>query len=305
MRMLAVIVLYRMQPSESAAYRTLRAAISDFQDGHIKIVLFDNTPGGQDPGPLPADVHYKADVENGGVAEAYNYALEIAYEEGFDWLLTLDQDTSLPVDFLRKLCYAIAFVEPLNTVAAIVPRVSDDERVISPFVPTKHWWIHVKHFPDRFIGVSSEPVYAVNSASTIRVNALKAIGGYDPRFYLHASDLVMYHRLHCSDFNVFVAGNIHVDHEISSSDLKNRSTPNSYEDMLRAEEAFFDEYLGMPAHIGVLLMMFYRLAYGLWTSGVNRLYFRLTLRFLCRRLFYQRKHRIEGWRQSARRRLAV
>jgi GT2 family glycosyltransferase len=254
---------------------------------------------------LPADVQYKADIENGGVARAYNYALGIAQEQGFDWLLTLDQDTSLPIDFLCKLYDAMANVAPLNNVAAIVPRVSDGGQVISPFIPTKHWWIHVKHCPNGFIGVSLENVFAVNSASTIRVNALKAIGGYDPRFQLYASDLVMYHSLHRNNFNIFVAGNIHVEHEISGSDLRSRSTPNSYEDMLRAEEAFFDEYLGRLAHIGVLLMMFYRLAYGLWTAGVNFLYFRLTLRFLCRRLFYQRKHRIESWKQSAKRRLAV
>ncbi len=49
MRVLAVIVLYKMQPRESAAFRTLRAAISGLEDGQadIEILLYDNTPGGQ------------------------------------------------------------------------------------------------------------------------------------------------------------------------------------------------------------------------------------------------------------------
>ena len=299
-RVLAVIVLYKMQPSESAAFRTLQATISALEDGkaHIKILLYDNTPGGQDAGVLPSDVQYKADVENSGLAKAYNYALEIAHEEGFDWLLTLDQDTSLPIDFLCKLCHAAAFVAPLRTVAAIVPICGG--RSGSPWIRRKYW-IRPKRFPDGFIGIPLESVYAMNSASTIRVSALEAIGGYDPRFYLWASDLVMYHRLHCHHFRVFVAGDIHVEHESSIADLKNRSTPGRYEDMLRADEAFYDEYMGRRGHIVLLLIMFHRLVYRLWTTGGSLPYVKIVLRFLCRGLFYSRKHRMESWKQSVRR----
>jgi GT2 family glycosyltransferase len=292
-----VIVLYKIPLSESAAFRTLRAAISCLPEGQadIKIILYDNTPGGQNVVALPVEVQYKADVENSGLAKAYNYALEIAQEEGFDWLLTLDQDTSLPIDFLCKLCHAVAFVAPLCTVAAIVPICGG--RSGSPWIRTKHG-LRPKRFPDGFIGIPSERVYAINSALTIRVSALKAIGGYDPRFYLWASDLVMYHRLHCNHFSIFVAGDIHVEHESSIADLKNRSTPNRYEDMLRADEAFYDEYMGSLGHIVLLLMMLHRLVYRLWTTGGSLPYFNIALRFLCRSLFYSRKHRMESWKRS-------
>jgi GT2 family glycosyltransferase len=298
---LAVIVLYKMQPSESAAFRTLRTTISGLQDGQadIKILLYDNTPGGQGAGVLPVDVQYKADVENSGLAKAYNYALEIAQEEDFDWLLTLDQDTSLPIDFLCKLCHAVAFVAPLNTVAAIVPIFGG--RSGSPWIRRKYW-IRPKRFHDGFIGIPLEAVYAANSASTIRVSALKAIGGYDPRFSIWASDLVMYHRLHCNNFRTFVAGNIHTEHESSLADLKHRSTPSRYEDMLRAEEAFYDEFIGRQGYIILLLLMFHRLVYRLWTTGTSLPYFKIAFRFLCRGLFYSRKQRMESWKQSVRQR---
>jgi GT2 family glycosyltransferase len=298
---LAVIVLYKMQPSESAAFRTLQATISGLQDGQaaIKILLYDNTPGGQDAGVLPADVQYKADFENGGLAKAYNYALKIAHNESYDWLLTLDQDSSLPIDFLCKLCHAVAFVAPLNTVAAIVPICGG--RGGSPWIHTKHG-LRPKRFPDGFIGIPLEKVYAANSASTIRISALRAIGGYDPRFSVWASDLVMFHRLQCNNYRVFIAGNIHVEHEASILDLKNRSTPSRYEDMLRADEAFYDEYMGRQRHIVLVLMMFHRLVYRLWTTGGSLPYFKIALRFLCRSLFYSRRHRMESWKQSVMRR---
>ena len=56
MRLLAVIVLYKLKPSESAAFNTLRSEISCLDDGqaNIGILLYDNIPGGQDTGKLPA-----------------------------------------------------------------------------------------------------------------------------------------------------------------------------------------------------------------------------------------------------------
>jgi hypothetical protein len=298
-RVLAVIVLYKMLPSESPSFRTLLAAISGLADGQadIKILLYDNTVRGQDVGALPAGVQYKADIENGGLAKAYNYALNIAQEEGFDWLLTLDQDTTLPIDYLCKLCHTAAFVASLDTVAAIVPRVSDDGRAISPFTITKHL-IRTRPIPADTFGVPLEHVYAVNSASIIKVDALRVIGGYDPAFCLDYSDIVVFHRLRCNSFDVFIAGNIHVDHEIAHFDLKNRSTPARYDRGVRAEGEFYDEYLGKAAHTVLVLKLFVRAAYSVKKMGGSLPFIMLTLRFLCRRVFHSRKHRMESWKRS-------
>jgi hypothetical protein len=52
MRVLAVVVLYKLKPSESAALNTLQAAISCLENrqADIQIVPYDNTPAGQDFG---------------------------------------------------------------------------------------------------------------------------------------------------------------------------------------------------------------------------------------------------------------
>jgi GT2 family glycosyltransferase len=305
-RVLAVIVLYKMLPNESASFRTLRAAMSGLQYGQadIKIVLYDNTPGGQDIGVLPAGVQYKADFTNGGLATAYNYALSVAEDNGFEWLLTLDQDTNLPIDFLQKLCHAAMFVAPMPDVAAIVPRLSSDGRALSPFTLMKRWTL-TKNIPDGFIGVPLENVYAVNSASMIKVSALKVIGGYDPRFHLDFSDLAIYHRLHRQGLRVFVAGNIRVEHEVSGYDLRRRSSPSRYEDTYRAEEAAYDEWMGSVGRVMLTLRIVHRMVYQLWRNGGSLSHFKIGLKFLCRRLIYSRKYRMESWRQSLRLRTGV
>lgn len=292
LRLLAVIVLYKVKPCESVTLTSLRKAIAatDPERATIQILLYDNTPNGQDPGAIPAGERYRADRDNGGLGAAYNYAITVAKEESCDWLLTLDQDTSLPEDFLHKLCQAIWTVSGSGDVAAIVPQIWSDGRLLSPWTPTKNWAI-VRRYPEGFVGIPSERVYATNSASTMRVSALESLSGYDPRFRLDFSDLVMYHRLQIRRFRVLIAGNIRVEHELSGFDLKNRSSPARFAEFHAAEEAFYDEYLGAASGVVLQLRMIHRLLYRLWSQGGNFSYFRIGFRFFCRRLFYSRKHR--------------
>ena len=48
-------------------------------------------------------IHYVHDPSNGGLASAYNYALARAESEEREWLLLLDQDTSLTAEFISEL----------------------------------------------------------------------------------------------------------------------------------------------------------------------------------------------------------
>jgi GT2 family glycosyltransferase len=302
-KLLAVVVLYKMKPGDSVALSTLQATISDLRPGQadVRILLYDNTPGGQDVGILPSDMRFQADHQNDGLAKAYNFASEMAQKDGFDWLLTLDQDTKLPIDFLQKLCSIAIFVAPMQDVAAIVPYMTSDGRVISPFTLMEYWML-TRHFPNGFFGIPLESVYAANSATTIKVSALKAIGGYDPRFYFYFADLVMNHRLHSNRLRILVAGNILVEHELSNFDLKNRTTLDRYEETCRAEEAAYDECMGSVAGMMLAIRILYRLVYRIWRLGGGVSHFKIGLRFLCRRLFYSRKHRMDSWNRFLRQR---
>ncbi len=92
-----------------------------------------------------------------------------------------------------------------NTVAAIVPWVSDGGHTISPFTITRHL-IRTKPIPAGTFGVPLVNVYAINSAAAFKVEVLKSLGGYDPAFSLDYSDIVMFHRLRRHHFSIFIAG---------------------------------------------------------------------------------------------------
>jgi GT2 family glycosyltransferase len=302
-KLFVVVVLYKMRPTDSVTLNTLQASLASIQgsDHKVKILLYDNTPGGQDPGTLPVELLYTSDPKNGRLSKAYNFALDIADREGFDWLLTLDQDTKLPLDFMPKLLAAAAQVLHTDSVGAIVPIASSDGRMVSPKMITRHGTLGIC-FPEGYVGISSKRAHAVNSASTIRVSALKQFGGYDPNFNLWFSDIVMYNRLHRNNFRLFVAGNIHVDHEMSGFDLKTRSTPDRYEEILQTEEAFYDQEMDKVGELVVFMKLIYRLVYGLFHTGGSLPHFKIAFRFLCRRIFYSRQHRRLSWEQTVARR---
>jgi len=295
--LLAVIVLYKISPEQSISYQSLRAAITRLSHDNlrVKVLLYDNTPGGQDPGVLPEGVQYEADVLNRGLAHAYNHALKIAQLDGFDWLLTLDQDTTLPQHFLSELTHAVNRIGGDPTVAAIVPQITGEGRMLSP----NYFLFDVlpRFFPKGFVGISTRATYAFNSGSTLRVAALHEIGGYSPLFWLDNSDAYMYRQLQLHGKRVFVAGSIQVEHEFSMFDIKRRVTLDRYQSIVDAGCAFWDLELGTFASLYHTASLLYRL-YKHWKRGDDPAIRRITLKMLKKRLFQSRKRRIEDWKRA-------
>ncbi len=298
-RMTAVIVLYQKAPGESEAYLSLQEAAAFAQNcGFVlTILLVDNTPSVAGHPSLPPDVEYRAAARNEGLAPAYNWALQRAEQNHSTWLLTLDQDTRLPVDFLRSMVAIAGQVHATPVVAAIVPRIVAGGRLLSPYrfiggaVPS--WNLASSH------GVSPHPIFAFNSGALLRVSVLRQIGGYDPWFWLDCSDALLFHQLHRFGKQVFVAGQICVEHDFSMLDLGNRVSPSRYRNILLAESAFWDRYMNMPAgweRTARLLLRMIRQLEGKDAAELRS----ITFEFLKRRLFWTRGKRTRAWESETR-----
>jgi glycosyltransferase involved in cell wall biosynthesis len=177
---LAVIVLYKMRPENSTAYQTLTTAISRLgtQPRAVAILLYDNMPHAPVPQDLPPDVLYVPAARNEGVAGAYNYALRWATREGFAWMLTLDQDTQLPPEFLLRMRAIALRLKDVNEVGAIVPHLLSRGRLLSP-VRIRPWG--VTYLRRHTAGFATGEIHAFNSASLFRVRALEQIDGWTTR----------------------------------------------------------------------------------------------------------------------------
>jgi glycosyltransferase involved in cell wall biosynthesis len=292
-RIAAIIVLYKLAPEHSASFRTLRAAATAAGDKvQLKVLLCDNSPEGRGQGAPPVGVEYKVASHNAGLAAAYNWALSCAEAEGYDWLLTLDQDTQLPEHFLCRIADIAKQIESTPAVAAIVPQIVAAGRLVSP-----NWFLGgvlPRWFHKGFRGVPPQPTYAFNSAATLRVSALRQIGGYSPWFWLDNSDAYAFRQLHRHGKRVYVAGDIEVLHDFSMLNLRARITPERYRNVLLAESAFWDLEMGTLAGLERTARLAGRALKHLWRKDAP-VYRHTTREFLRRRLFWTRRRRIAAW----------
>ncbi len=104
-KILIVVVRYGTLLEDSETIRTLGDCMAQDVElaRHFSTLVWDNTPVAQPVAGLPIPIEYRHSGENVGVAGAYNYAMELAEQRGFPWLLLLDQDTKLPPGFLAAM----------------------------------------------------------------------------------------------------------------------------------------------------------------------------------------------------------
>ncbi len=297
LRFLAVITLYKLAPEDSSSFRTLQRAISqlDPSRGSVIVLLHDNSPSTVSEAELAPNVRYQHTCHNAGLSDAFNSALEMAMRENCDWLLTLDQDTDLPVDFLERICHAAELVSDDPAIAAVVPQIVGEDRMLSP-----NWfWAGAipVWFPKGFVGVPNQPTFAFNSASTLRVSALRQIGGYNKWFWLDNSDAAVFHELHRYGKRIFVAGDIQVNHNFSMLNIERRMTAHRYHNILMAESAFWDLAMNPLAGAERTARLFVRWCKQL-LRGDEAKFRRETARALMRRIFTTRRSRLTGWKRE-------
>jgi hypothetical protein len=138
-RLMIAIVIFERDLGAVQAWPFLRHSLIDAGGGTAgargffleQVLIYDNSrqARARPTEDLPGCI-YVHDAGNGGTAAAYNHACAIACEAGIDWLLLLDQDTSLPGGFFEAASAALA-AGPLRP-CALVPWVFHGAGVVSP-----------------------------------------------------------------------------------------------------------------------------------------------------------------------------
>jgi GT2 family glycosyltransferase len=129
------------------------------------------------------------------------------------------------------------------------------------------------------------------------VSYLLEIGGFDTRFWLDYLD----HSLHRSAFRagkrVYIAGDILVQHELSTLDLGGRMSSARFENLLLAQSAYADLY-DTPIERAILILRWGRECCRYIQRRDDPLFVRATLKAMLRRLFRSRRHRLFQWQNS-------
>lgn len=198
----AVVVLYEQTPAESESLTSFVHTLQKDAElaANFRIIVYDNssTPqAGMLPQPCP--IEYLHASKNGGLAPAYNYALRSAHEACSSWLLLLDQDTVLTPEYVKELVACIRSMATREDVAVIVPKLEARGVIYSPesdFLCQVRHQFSRRHPVERDeSGVLARRLTAYNSGAAIRVDVLRAIGGFPPEFWLDYLDHAVFHAI--------------------------------------------------------------------------------------------------------------
>jgi hypothetical protein len=299
-RILVIVVLYKMPLTESPTIAGLLQAFSrhpELRDS-LSVLIWDNSPTPfRNPELIPSFA-YRHSETNVGVSGAYNQAMGIAERMGCQWMLLLDQDTEIPLDFLPQvLRFGCEFLEKIR-IAAVLPFLMDGDRVLSP---QKVLFKRFKPLERPFEGIYPGEVTAANSGTLIRIEALKQIGGFNEDFWLGYSDAWVFHQLYKQGRQIHIAGDLLLMHKFSAIDFKNAMSPERYLNSIASEGAFWD-LCGTASQRAFHTLRTLERGVRQSMHPEKSAYGRITLAYFFRRLLSSKNHRLRWWKLQSRER---
>lgn len=276
MAICAILIVYNRRVEETKTVSSLlrNFAKSPAAFGDFKLVIYDNSPETRKAAlDLPFQSEYVHSAENKGLAAAYNYALRKAAETGRGWLLLLDQDSDLPVDFIAGLARDLPLIEKDPAVSAVVPKMRYKDEYFSPsrdlFGGT------VRPIDMNHKGICDFKAFAIGSGCAVRVSFLQGVGGFDEFYWLDFLDRWLFAVINERGGKVYVTDSV-VDHELSVLDYDKFMTEKRYANILRYETVFMREHKPPIERFVYYLRLVKRIVYLFFTAG-NKNYARMTL----------------------------
>jgi GT2 family glycosyltransferase len=261
MSIFAILVIYHCKIRETKALASLLQNYSKNPEffRKFKLIVYDNSLRAQDVElAVPFEYEYVHDSNNSGLGVAYNYALNEATKESYDWLLLLDQDSYLPENFFSQLEKDLIAVEGDPSIAAVVPRVLDHQKPCSPARVFYGGTLRPIEKPNR--GICTFSVFAIGSGSVIRISFLRRMGGFNTVFWLDCLDRWLFFKIHEMGGKVFITDSI-IEHELSVMNYDKRMSERRYSNILKYETLFMKTYKSQGEYCVFCLRLLKRSVY--------------------------------------------
>lgn len=182
------LVVYNELYWEVQSFKTLISSYSNCGTSELlNIYIFDNTLI-QKKTEMPTfenvNIKYITFGENRGISKSYNYLVDVASKEGFEWIVFLDQDTRLSMDFYPKYIETISRLN-LKKVDIAVPIVKSGTKILSPSL--------YKNFRTKLLDsipsiICLNDYSAINSGLLINCEFFSKVGGYNEELFLDFCD---------------------------------------------------------------------------------------------------------------------
>lgn len=195
MKIAATVILYH--PS-SNTLKNIQSYASEVE----KVFVFDNTEGersmiSEDLSQV-SNIDYYHDTQNRGIAERLNQAAQKAIEEGFDWLLMMDQDSEFEENATNLYIDCIKKYSDTSKVALFGTNYSRTQQVSNGEI------------------ISKEVNAMITSGTMLNLKLYPIIGQFDEALFIDAVDVEYCLNAKTKGFSVIQLMNIFLRHELGN-----------------------------------------------------------------------------------------
>ncbi len=191
MKICGVVVLYN--PSLEINQRIL-----SYINKIDKLFVVDNSSDSNADILLKNDkIQYIPNMENLGIASALNLAARIAYEEGYDWILTMDQDSYFNGDNLANLVQYVCECDT-ELIGLVSPWHNTTENLEKPSASIE------------------EKIDVMTSGNIVSLRAWKSIGGWKDWLFIDNVDVEFCMNLNVNGYKVLRLNTVELEHNLGN-----------------------------------------------------------------------------------------
>ncbi|MCI5606730.1 MAG: glycosyltransferase [Treponema sp.] len=188
MNMLVSIILF--YPTEENLLKIIK--LSEI----VKILIVDNSDNDIFYINNNSNIDYVKLYKNHGIAHALNIACKKAIEQGYDWCVTLDQDSEISETYLNAL-HSFNQNEINVKIGVLAPQYISNEKLII-------------NTSEKF-SIKNE---VITSGSCINLNAYKEIGGFRNDFFIDAVDFAYCWDLRKKGYKIIQMNYVFINHHL-------------------------------------------------------------------------------------------
>lgn len=171
--------------------------INTYIDDIDRLYVMDNTEGKSNEKRIPKNkkIKYFFPNKNLGVAKTLNIGAEKAIEEGYQYLLTMDQDTTFKPKVMDKLKDVI---------------INHDMKDIAIVTP----WHNTKLIDKKPEEEFDDPHDVMTSGNILNLDIYKKVGGFKDFLFIDGIDIEYCMNIHKHGYKILRVNSVEIDHNL-------------------------------------------------------------------------------------------
>lgn len=277
---LGILVLYKCTLEESKTFKSLVKSFKE-KSYFLNLLVYDNSPSKSfnvtHHRNLNINIFYIHDKNNSGLSSAYNYGLKLANTKGIPWILLLDQDTELPINYIDIFLNTLNRNFSHRIVCAFPYVFTYDKKMISPSK------IFCGGIIRPYKKIKNGEIYGrvsgINSGTFLSVNYITEIGGFCSDYPLDMLDHWYFNMIFRMKRGVYLL-DAKIFHNLSINSFAQEVSPNRYTSILKGENLLFSHNLcnRLVYKLRLVIRLYKLLRYE------DKSYFRLTVNSILNKL---------------------